>query len=287
MKHILCMKWGAAYGPKDVNILYAMVARNISGDIKVVCFTDDTTGIRPEVACLPLPPLGCEIPTDVPGKWPKVALWSKELFGLEGIALFIDLDSVIVDNIDCYFEFGDPGDVITARNWLNRLGRSAQTSVFRFPIGGHSYMLENLRADPASISRKLQYEQNYVTHEIRGGIKFWPEAWTKHFRVHCIGIVAASLPAPADPSQKRENHHLPRPSPAFPGLPTPFSAAGRRSPGSAAPASTSDGSGFNSKLAKNGANTFPATSKKRIGWANTGTNKPFDPSLIIVFPRST
>jgi len=181
------MKWGSAYGPLDVNTLYGMVARNISGDFKVVCFSDDFTGIRPEVTCLPLPPLGCEIPPDVPGKWPKVALWTKNLAGLEGIALFIDLDSVIVANIDSYFDYGDPNDVITARNWLNRLKKSGQTSVFRFPIGGHSYMLENLQADSATVSRKYQYEQNYVTHNIRGGIKFWPEAWTRHFRVHCLG----------------------------------------------------------------------------------------------------
>lgn len=181
------MKWGSAYGSHDVNILYGMVARNISGDFRVVCFTDDSEGIRSEVTCLPLPPLGCEIPSDVPGKWPKVALWSKNLEGLEGIALFIDLDSVIVANIDCYFEYGDPRNVITARNWLNRLKNSAQTSVFRFPIGGHSYMLENLQADSPTVSRKYQYEQNYVTHNIRNGVKFWPEQWTRHFRVHCMG----------------------------------------------------------------------------------------------------
>jgi hypothetical protein len=187
LKHIFCMKWGTAYGPKDVNVLYAMVARNISGEFKLVCFTDDATGIRPEVTCLPLPPLGCEIPPDVPGKWPKVALWTKNLHDMEGVALFIDLDSVIVDNIDCYFEHGDPSDVITARNWLSKFKKSGQTSVFRFPIGGHSYMLENLQADSANISRKYQYEQNYVTHNIRGGIKYWPESWTRHFRVHCMG----------------------------------------------------------------------------------------------------
>jgi hypothetical protein len=182
------MKWGTGYGPKDVNVLYGMVARNITGDFKVVCFTDDATGIRPEVTCLPLPPLGCEIPPDVPGKWPKVALWSKDLSGLQGVALFIDLDSVIVGNIDSYFEYGNPNDVITARNWLKWFRKSGQTSVFRFPIGGHSYMLENLRADPATVSRKYQYEQNYVTHNIRGGIKFWPESWTRHFRIHCMGL---------------------------------------------------------------------------------------------------
>jgi len=223
LKHIFCMKWGTAYGAKDVNILYAMVVRNLSGAFQLTCFTDDASGIRPEVNCLPLPSLGCEIPPDVPGKWPKVALWSEDLHGMKGIALFIDLDSVIVSNIDSYFDHGDPNDVITARNWLNLFGKSAQTSVFRFPIGGHSYMLENLQADSAAISRKYQYEQNYVTHNIRGGIMFWPEAWTRHFRVHCMGawplrylwppvlpksakiITFPGLPGPAEAQHSRWN----------------------------------------------------------------------------------
>jgi len=226
------MKWGTSYGFKDVNILYAMVSRNISGEFQLTCFTDDATGIRPEVNCQPLPPLGCEIPADVPGKWPKVALWSKNLAGMTGVALFIDLDSVIVANIDCYFEFGDPSDVITARNWLNKFKKTAQTSVFRFPIGGHSYMLEDLQADSARVSRKYQYEQNYVTHNIRSGVKFWPEPWTRHFRIHSMGawplrylrppvlpanakiITFPGLPGPADAMLGRwtENSQIRTPS---------------------------------------------------------------------------
>ena len=38
-----------------------------------------------------------------------------------GVALFLDLDSVIVDRIDPYFEFGEENSVITARNWVKPL----------------------------------------------------------------------------------------------------------------------------------------------------------------------
>ena len=188
MKQVICIKWGTVYGPEYVNILWAMCRRNLTGDFTLICFTDDATGIRSEVKCLPLPPLGCEIPADVPGKWPKIALWGKELGGLTGTALFIDLDTVIVANIDDYFSYGNPQDVITARNWVRFIGRHGQTSVFRFPIGGNSYLLENLQADPVAISRKYRFEQNYVTAGVRGGIKFWPDPWTKHFGLHCMGI---------------------------------------------------------------------------------------------------
>ncbi len=93
------------------------------------------SGIRPEVITLPLPELGCEIPADVPGKWRKSALWGRELFGLKGAALFLDLDSVIVGNIDDYFTFGDQADVVVARNWVNPVRRGARPRSFVFPSG--------------------------------------------------------------------------------------------------------------------------------------------------------
>jgi hypothetical protein len=186
-KQIICIKWGTAYPARYVNVLYAMCARNITGAFKLHCFTDDAAGIRPEIACHALPELGCQIPPDSPGKWRKQALWARELpGGVTGTVLFLDLDSAIVGNMDDYFTYGSSDDVITARNWARPLRRLGQTSVFRFKVGAHAYMLDNLRADPAGIAHKYQFEQHYVTHGIRNGIKFWPETWTKHFRLHCL-----------------------------------------------------------------------------------------------------
>lgn len=180
------MKWGTMYGPEYVNCLHGMISRNLSTPFRLYCMTDNSDGIRREVECLPLPELGFDVPPEAPGKWPKQALWAKDLFGLDGVALFLDLDSVIVDSIDGYFDYGEPEDVITARNWIKPWLRGAQTSVFRFPIGKNSYMLEDLQNDP-NLCVKYQFEQNYVTQHIKGGVKFWPDAWTKHFRRHCMG----------------------------------------------------------------------------------------------------
>jgi hypothetical protein len=189
LKQIICIKWGTRYGPRYVNVLYGMVARNITGPFKLYCFTDDAAGIRPEVVSLPLPELGCEIPPGTLGKWRKTSLWGRELpGGVSGVALFLDLDSILVGNIDDYFTYGEPDDVVTARNWARPLQRLGQTSVFRFKIGSHPYMLDNLRADPGGISKKYQFEQHYVTHGVQGGIKFWPEEWTRHFRLHCLPV---------------------------------------------------------------------------------------------------
>jgi hypothetical protein len=187
VKQVLCMKWGTMYGSEYVNNLYGMVARNICSPFTLTCLTDNSEGIRKEVHCLPLPRLDFEVPPGAPGKWPKQALWREDVYGLNGVYLFLDLDSVIVGAIDDYFDYGSPDDVIVARNWVKPWLRGAQTSVFRFMVGSHSYMYDDLAKNP-SLCVRYQFEQNYVTNHIKGGVKFWPSQWTKHFRKHSLGI---------------------------------------------------------------------------------------------------
>ena len=96
-RHILCMKWGTKYGPDYVNRLYAMVRRHLSGDFRFVCLTDDTQGIRSEVECHPIPDLNIQLaPGQRDGAWKKLTTFEQDLYGLQGQALFLDLDVVIV-----------------------------------------------------------------------------------------------------------------------------------------------------------------------------------------------
>jgi hypothetical protein len=217
-KIVLCIKWGTFYGPEYVNRLYAMTARNITPPFQFVCMTDNRAGLNKDIQCFDLPELGCEHPVDVPGKWAKVALWNKDLFSLSGTALFVDLDTVIVDQIDDFFHYKNPDDVILARNWLKPAYRLGQTTLFRFPIGKHSYLLEEFRKDPQAIAEKYRFEQHYVTQGIRGGVQFWPARWVRHYRHHCLGRNYLN--------RYRKPARLPRGARiiAFPGFPNPADA---------------------------------------------------------------
>ena len=186
-KQVICAKWGSKYGPEYVNRLYGMVARNLTPPFRLLCFTDSTDGIRTEVQCYPMPELRCPTPARTRGKWRKVTLWDENLHGLSGPALFVDLDSVIVGDLDGYFSYGDPDDVILARNWARPFQRLGQTSVFRFPLGKNGHVLRNFEKDPQGIADRFRYEQHFVTHSIGSRLKFWPPAWTRHFRIHCLG----------------------------------------------------------------------------------------------------
>ncbi len=188
MNQVICIKWGEKYSGDYVNRLQRMLERQTTAPFQLHCFTDSAEGIFPEVKVHPLPELGCEIPKTVPGKFPKIALWRKDLPVPAGPALFIDLDTVLVGNIDCYFEVGDPQDVYLAKNWAKPFMGLGQTSVFRFPVGGHSYILENLQANTVELAEKYRYEQHYVTRNVHPKVKFWPNKWTRHYRLHCLGI---------------------------------------------------------------------------------------------------
>jgi hypothetical protein len=184
-KQIICINWGTKYGPTYINRLYSMAAQNITGDFRFVCFCDDETDIREEIECQPLPPLDFDLPVVKKGIWPKSRLWNENLADLEGPVLFIDLDVVITGNLDGFFEYGEPDDVILAPNPSNPLERLGQTSVYRFPVGKLYPLLQAFSKNPQHIAEEYRYEQRYVTRNAPGGIKMWPNAWVRHFRRHC------------------------------------------------------------------------------------------------------
>lgn len=193
IKQVICISWGTKYGPAYVNRLYGMVARNITPPFTFTALTDTPEGVRPEVQCRPIPTLGVEMPRGVPGKWPKAALWGPELGGLSGPVLFVDLDVVITDGLDPFFTHGDPDDVILARNAAKPLQRLGQTSIFRFPVGKLAPMQATFLADPQGVGAAHRYEQFFVTRHAPGGVRFWPRAWVRHFRIQCIPTFPLNL----------------------------------------------------------------------------------------------
>ncbi|MEB3332729.1 MAG: hypothetical protein VKI83_09605 [Synechococcaceae cyanobacterium] len=227
-KLILCIKWGSKYDAEYVNRLNRMCGRHISPPYRLVCFTDNPAAIDADIQVLPLPELGCDPPQGTPGQWRKLGLWGAELHGLQGPALFIDLDSLIVDDLDPYFSYGEADDVILEHNWARPLSGLGQTSVFRFRIGSHPEILERFRSNPQAIGERFRYEQHFVTDCLGPALRFWPSGWTRHFRLHCLG---------PDPLRFVRPARLPRGSRiiTFPGGPNPSEAReGRWRPNSPA-----------------------------------------------------
>lgn len=188
--NVLCIKWGNKYGCEYVNRLASMVARNLSQPHRFVCLTEDPTGIDDHIEVLPMPITGdAELDARVPWTrahgWLKVLSFCNPLHDLVGPTLFIDLDVVIVDRIDCFFEV--PGEFLVIREWDKRDG-TGNTSVYRFEAGKHPDVLSDLIAAREAIQSRVRNEQEYVTRAMRdkGVLSYWPDSWCRSFKRHCV-----------------------------------------------------------------------------------------------------
>ncbi|MBV1959824.1 MAG: glycosyl transferase, partial [Pseudomonadales bacterium] len=150
MKQIVCMKWGTLYGADYVNKLYGMVKRNISGDFRFVCLTDDPTNVRKEVECLACPAVDIPAPFNNTG-WRKITLWAGVLPEMSGAWLFLDLDVVITGDLNEFFSYKPELDFVVMKNWTQPNSGIGNTSVYRFKVGSYPNLLAELIERPLAI----------------------------------------------------------------------------------------------------------------------------------------
>lgn len=186
-KIVLCMKWGRLYGPDYVNVLCNAVRAHSSRDLRVVCLTDDRNGISADVECLDIPDIGCTPDMWRRGGWPKLSVFARDLYGLSGRALFVDLDTVIWGSIDPFFEVTDPFVAIdTGPNWRpgGRTGGEdalVGTGIFAFDLGRHAAILEGFCADREQVVQSCRNEQVWVQRNLPE-IAYWPRDWVISFK---------------------------------------------------------------------------------------------------------
>jgi hypothetical protein len=185
LRNIVCMKWGSKYGPEYVNRLYAMVRRHLTGEFNFICLTDDATGIVPEARCMPIPKMN--LPEGIPERgWKKLASLASDFGGLQGSALFLDIDVVIVDSIDCFFEY--PGEFLIIHDYKRPWRITGNSSVYRFEILAHKDVLAYFEAHCEEVRSRFRNEQAFLTDHLykQGKVSYWPTAWCPSFKYHSI-----------------------------------------------------------------------------------------------------
>jgi len=190
--NVLCMKWGSKFDASYVNRLYAMVRERLQRPHRFVCLTDDATGIDPGVETLPLPEVGWDDEPDINlHGWRKVGLMAPQIGDLQGTALFLDLDVVIVDALDPFFDL--PGEVFMIRDFRKVRIRGdrfvGNTSVFRFELGVCPELYERFRSEFPAIRGEVRNEQEYLSHHFhqREQLHHWPAQWCASFKHDCVG----------------------------------------------------------------------------------------------------
>ncbi len=189
--NVVCVKWGDRYGAHYVNALHNGVLKHLKRPFIFHCCTDDASGLQQDIHIIPFP--------DNPGiqrGWPDVLvklMLTRDGFGnLQGPTLFLDLDVLIIDDIDCFFDY-KPGEYCIIHNWVSRrkalLGRRpavGNSSVFRFDAGSSheihtTFLREMAQAEDRSI---FNTEQAFLTHAM-GKVNWWPEEWVRSYKWNC------------------------------------------------------------------------------------------------------
>jgi len=224
MVNVLCIKWGQKYGPEYVNKLHSMVRRHLHRPFRFVCLTDDSRGIDPGIETKPIPEVGfAEFDERKPWTfghgWLKLTSFADPLYDLQGRTLFLDLDIVIVDSLDPFFE--QEGEFIVIREWDKQDG-TGNTSCYLYTIGAHRDALQHLAEQyPASIA-DVRNEQEYITGFLarQGKLRYWPEAWCRSFKRHCMPGLLGWFSEPFIPEGARiiVFHGKPNPPDAIAGV---------------------------------------------------------------------
>lgn len=176
------MKWGNLYDATYVNVLFRAVQYHLSGPFTFVCLTDDPEGLDDGILSRPIPDIGLKEHHWKGGGWPKLSVFLKDLYGMQGRALFIDLDMMIVGDLDPCFEFGQGLVAINHGAW-SRLPPDTMSSIFAFDIGEHTNIVEHFQTDPDGLEKQYGYEQTFI-HQFAEHIEYWPQDWMPSYKRH-------------------------------------------------------------------------------------------------------
>ncbi len=177
-KWIVCLKHGSKYSSLYVNKLYNMAKRNSSVPFKFACLTEDRTGLNKDITVLDLPMLG-----NTKGWWFKPYLFSK-LFPLTGTILYFDLDLVIVDSIDKFWEY-EPGQNVILQNF--KLPKQPETSDFnssimRFTSQSLHHIWNGFVTDSKNVKEKYHGDQDWIFASAQKHFVTWPRSWAKSYK---------------------------------------------------------------------------------------------------------
>lgn len=181
---VLCMKWGTLYGAEYVNVLHSAARANITGDFRFVCLTDDPSGLGTGIESFAIPDIGLKPEHWHRGCWPKVSLFSDSLYGMQGRALFIDLDTVLWGNLDDFFAYGEGLIMLDSGPWRyrNAIPRPG-SGILAFDLGRMHFLVERLQEQRDEMIARYRNEQDYIGGEA-GQIAFWPQDWIRSYKYH-------------------------------------------------------------------------------------------------------
>ncbi|PWG16171.1 glycosyltransferase family protein [Salibaculum griseiflavum] len=105
MIQVVLVKWGRKYDPRYIHGLLDAIRRHTARDLRVVCITDDATGLSPDIITRPFPDLGMPLQdmTAFGGCLPKLSMFAPAVLDPDLKTIYLDIDTGV---------FGDIGELV-------------------------------------------------------------------------------------------------------------------------------------------------------------------------------
>tara|TARA_R110000822_G_scaffold99102_1_gene223716 strand:- start:298 stop:975 length:678 start_codon:yes stop_codon:yes gene_type:complete len=179
MINVNCVYYGSKYAPIYVQNLYNMVNRHLTVPYQFICWTDHVNLkdlVKGDILYKTFRR------HDFDGWWNKLQLFAPES-KLNGVNFYLDLDVVILQNIDCFVNWGNDETFGVIRDF------GQPDTFFNSSIMKWNNLIASSKIwDPyitnRSRWRRLQGDQNVVSECMKGDphIKVYPDEWTQSYK---------------------------------------------------------------------------------------------------------
>ena len=180
MYNFACVCYGEKYPVEYVQKLYNMVTRNTTLHINFFVFTDHVKMEKMVEGNINIR----QFPEhDLQGWWNKMQLFHPKT-ALEGITLYMDLDVVITDNIDCFFTY-KPELRFIGMNDFNPTTQLWNSSIMRFDSKQlHGDLWDKFYKDRSELYRRFPGDQNLISEFLKNspGCDSFPDSWTQSYK---------------------------------------------------------------------------------------------------------
>ena len=175
-----CVCYGIKYKIEYVQKLYNMVQRHTTIPHKFYCFTDYVNPqqqLKGDIIIKQFPMFNLQ------GWWNKMQLFHPGI--LEDTTLYMDLDVVITDNIDCFFTYEPEADFV-GMNDFNPDTKIFNSSVFRFEPEAMKDKLWQPFINDREKWLRYSGDQNVISEVImkHPETRSFPDSWTQSYKWH-------------------------------------------------------------------------------------------------------
>ena len=175
-----CVCYGIKYKIEYVQKLYNMVQRHTTIPHKFYCFTDYVNPqqqLKGDIIIKQFPMFNLQ------GWWNKMQLFHPGI--LEDTTLYMDLDVVITDNIDCFFTYEPEADFV-GMNDFNPDTKIFNSSVFRFEPEAMKDKLWQPFINDREKWLRYSGDQNVISEVIMAHpeTRSFPDSWTQSYKWH-------------------------------------------------------------------------------------------------------